>query len=103
MDESQIRYMVFYENRIVSVQAMQEAQTRSYGSHFSAKDKDKLGLPKITYNGVVKSVKDLRDLIAIRLINYNQIQKLQQEQPDHTNLLIKIQLEWRPSALANPY
>jgi len=43
------------------------------------KDKDKLGLPKITYNGQVKSVKDLRDLIAIRLLNYRDILKLTQE------------------------
>jgi hypothetical protein len=43
------------------------------------KDKDKLGLPKITFNGEVRSVRNLKDLISIRLLNYKFIMNLAQE------------------------
>lgn len=67
-----LRYLVLHEGRLLVINSIQES-TRIYGSHFNVKDKDKLSLPKITWNGEIRSVRNLKDLLVIRLLGYKAI------------------------------
>ena len=37
-----LRYITFYEGRLLVIKELQGEHVRNYGSHFSVKDKDKL-------------------------------------------------------------
>ncbi len=50
-------------------------EVRNYGSHFSVKDKDKLQMPRIQWNAEIRSVRALKDLAVIRLLNYKEVMK----------------------------
>jgi hypothetical protein len=66
------RYLVLYESRLLCLEELSSEQVRNYGSHFSVKDKDKLQMPRITWNAEIRSVRSLRDLACIRLLNYKE-------------------------------
>lgn len=66
------RHLTFYEGRLLVMKAIPE-QVRNYGSHFSVKDKDRLQMPRIVWNAVILSARNIRDLLSIKLLNYNQI------------------------------
>jgi hypothetical protein len=71
---------------------------RSYGSHFSVKDKQKIQMPRISWNAQVRSVKHLRDLQVIKLLNYKQVTSGSSQD---TGQMIRMQLEFLQSQ--NPY
>ena len=109
-EELKRRYFVFYEGRLLVVSSLATEQLRNYGSHFNVKDKDKLQMPRITWNGQIHSSRSLRDLLTIRLINYKQVlQKVIVGNPpskdeEKESGLIRMQLEWRKqNTQFNPY
>jgi len=73
---------------------------RSYGSHFSVKDKQKIQMPRISWNAQVRSVRHLRDLQVIKLLNYKQVTT--NSTPQDTSQYIRMQLEFIQSQ-SNPY
>ena len=96
-DLNPTRYLVLYESRLLCLQELSSEQVRNYGSHFSVKEKDKLQMPRIAWNAEIRSVRPLRDLATIRLLNYKEVMASTDLQ------FIKIQLDWRPQMSMNPY
>ena len=66
------RHLTFYEGRLLVMKSIPE-QVRNYGSHFSVKDKDRLQMPRIVWNAVILSARNIRDLLSIKLLNYKQV------------------------------
>ena len=57
-------------------------------------------MPRITWNAQVRSVRRLRDLQTIKLLNYKQVM----QGPNSDTALIRMQLEFHPShSIPNPY
>lgn len=54
-------------------------------------------MPRITWNAEIRSVRPLRDLATIRLLNYKEVMASTDLQ------YIKMQLDWRPQMSMNPY
>ena len=93
------RFIALSEGRLLVITGIPD-QVRNYGSHFSVKDKDKLQMPRISWNGEVRSVRNLRDLLTVKILNYKQT--LSKSATSSTGL-ITVQLEWRSLAQPNPY
>lgn len=70
--EKQVRFLAFEEDRLLSITQTQE-QVRSYGSHFSNKDLGKIQMPRIWWNGQVRSVRSLNCLTKIELVGYKRL------------------------------
>ena len=66
------RFLVFYEERLISLKQTTES-LRKYGSHFNNKDLEKIQMPKIFWNAKIQSVRELKHLAKIELINYKQV------------------------------
>jgi hypothetical protein len=60
------------EGRLVVLRQTGEC-VRKYGSHLSSQDLEKIQMPKIWWNALISSVRDLRNLEKIVLINYKQV------------------------------
>jgi len=104
-EEHRRRFIAFSEGRLLVVSGTGLEQVRNYGSHFNMKDKERLNMPRITWNGQVLSARPLRDLLVIRLLNYKQVLQRVKEAPEERGAPVRMQLEWGggDASETNPY